>query len=161
MIVKARQNNLHLSSRKLGLVCDLVRFKTVDASLKILANLPDKGAKNLLKLLKQAIANATNNFTLDANKLYVLNCLANQAKTVKRTMPKARGSASLLRKRHSDLVLLLSDNINDKKNPNLSYNTNMVNLNKKNSLQQVTKPIIQHSVKESIDKESTKKEQKV
>ncbi|MDR2847024.1 MAG: 50S ribosomal protein L22 [Mycoplasmataceae bacterium] len=110
----AQQFGIHLSSRKAGLICDLIRSKTVDQALTILTTLDKKGAAILLKLLKSAIANATHNQALDVGKLYVLNALANQGKTIKRTLPRAKGSANLLRKRHCHLIITLSDDINDK-----------------------------------------------
>ncbi|MDR3249661.1 MAG: 50S ribosomal protein L22 [Mycoplasmataceae bacterium] len=110
----AKQKQIHISSRKLGLICDLIRGKNVIEVQKILFNLDKKGAKIISKLLNSAVANATNNFNMNINALYVLNAIADQGTTIKRTLEKAKGSASLLRKRHSHLTITVSDNKNDK-----------------------------------------------
>ncbi|MDR0753007.1 MAG: 50S ribosomal protein L22 [Mycoplasmataceae bacterium] len=110
----AKQKQIHISSRKLGLVCDLIRGKKITEAQRILMVLDKKGAKIVLKLLNSSVANATNNFSMDINKLYVLNAIADQGTTLKRTLPKAKGSASVLRKRHSHLTITISDDKNDK-----------------------------------------------
>ncbi|MDR2636387.1 MAG: 50S ribosomal protein L22 [Mycoplasmataceae bacterium] len=108
------QKQIAISPRKLGLICDLVRGKTVMQAQTILLNLDKKGAPIVLKLLNSAVANGTNNFGMNIANEYILDILANQGTIVKRTMPKAKGSASLLRKRHSHLSITVSDDINDK-----------------------------------------------
>jgi ribosomal protein L22 len=110
----AQQFGIHLSSRKAGLICDLIRLQTVAQALTILSNLDKKGAEYFLKLLKSAVANATHNQALDVTKLYILTVLANQGKTIKRTMPRAKGAANMIRKRHCHLFITLSDDQNDK-----------------------------------------------
>jgi len=115
MVAVAKQNNVHISYRKAGLVCDLVRGKKAKAAVVLLQNTPKKAARLLLKLLNSAIANATNNFGMKIDDLYVLNIVANQAPTIKRTLPRAKGSADLLKKRHSHFVIMVSDNLDDKK----------------------------------------------
>lgn len=88
----------------------------------ILFNLDKKGAEIVLKLLQSAVANATNNFGMDVTKLYILHILANQGTMIKRTLPRAKGSASLMKKRHSHLVIVISDDLNDKKSLHLIPN---------------------------------------
>ncbi|GMO16367.1 MAG: hypothetical protein Ta2E_07610 [Mycoplasmoidaceae bacterium] len=110
----AIQKSIHISPRKLGLVCDLVRGKNAIEAQTILTNLDKKGAKILLKLLNSAIANGTNNFGMNLSKMYILETVANEAAMLKRTLPRAKGSASMLRKRHSHLSIVVSDDIKDK-----------------------------------------------
>jgi ribosomal protein L22 len=112
------QRQIHISPRKLGLICDLVRGKSAIQAQTILFNLDKKGTEIVLKLLQSAVANATNNFGMDVTKLYILHILANQGTTIKRTLPRAKGSASLMRKRHSHLLIVISDDLNDKKTLN-------------------------------------------
>jgi len=115
MQTSVKQKQIHISPRKLGLVCDLIRGKKALEAQKILTNLDNKGAKIVLKLLNSAIANASNNHGMDIKNLYILIINANQGKILYRTLPKAKGSASRLRKRHSLLVITLSDNPDDRK----------------------------------------------
>lgn len=107
---RAIQRNIHISSRKAKLVCDLIRNKPVQEALTILEHTNKKAAYYLKKLLDQAISNAVNNHALNASKLYVYKVVANQGPTLKRTSPRAKGSADLIRKRHSHLEIVVSDN---------------------------------------------------
>ncbi len=111
---RALQKNIHISSRKAKLVCDLIRNKPVQEALIILENTNKKAAYFLKKLLHQAISNAVNNHALNAEKLYVYKVVANQGPTLKRTSPRAKGSADLIRKRYSHLLIVVSDDANEK-----------------------------------------------
>ena len=115
MQARASQSNIHVSPRKAKLVCDLIRNRPVTEALTILENTHKKTAVFLKKLLHQAIANATNNHAMQADKLYVYTVVANQGSTLKRTMPRAKGSADLIRKRHTHLEIVLSDDKNERK----------------------------------------------
>lgn len=109
---RAIQRQIHLSPRKAKLVCDLIRNKPVNEALSILEHTPQKAATYLKKLLDQAISNAINNHALKADKLYVYKVVANQGQTLKRTSPRAKGSADLIRKRHTHLEVVVSDDPN-------------------------------------------------
>lgn len=112
---RAIQKYIHISSRKAKLVCDLIRNKPVNEALSILEHTNKKASTYLLKLLNQAIANAINNHALQADKLYVYKVVANQGPTLKRTSPRAKGSADLIRKRYSHLEIVVSDNPDERK----------------------------------------------
>lgn len=114
MKTSAKIENVHVSPRKAGLVCALIRGKKVSQALVILQHCPQKTAKVLLKLLSSAIANATNNHNMNGDKLYVYSCVANCGTTMKRAMPRAKGSSNMIRKRHAHLVVVLSDNPSEK-----------------------------------------------
>lgn len=111
---RAIQKYIHVSSRKAKLVCDLIRNKPVQEALSILENTRKKSAFIIKKILHQAINNAINNHALNAEKLYVYKIVANQGPTLKRTSPRAKGSADLIRKRHSHIEIVVSDNPNEK-----------------------------------------------
>ena len=55
------------------------------------------------------VANATNNNNLDRDALYVKECYANEGITMKRYMPRAKGSASQILKRTSHITVVVSD----------------------------------------------------
>ena len=59
--------------------------------------------------MNSAIANATNNHEMDAEKLYVAECYANQGPTLKRVRPRAQGRAFRIRKRTSHITLVLKE----------------------------------------------------
>jgi ribosomal protein L22 len=115
MKARAIQNNIHVSSRKANLVADLIRHRKVIEALTILENVEKKMGRIFKKLLNGAIANATNNHQMNGEKLYVYEVTANQGTTIKRSLPRAKGSAHMMRKRHSNLVIVLSDDFDQKK----------------------------------------------
>lgn len=104
---RAIAKNVRVTPRKARLVMDLVRGKDVKEALGILANLNKAAATPVSKLIKSAAANATNNFGMDADKLYVATIYANDGLRMKRYMPRAKGSASGLVKRCSHITVVV------------------------------------------------------
>jgi ribosomal protein L22 len=115
MKARAIQNNIHVSSRKANLVADLIRHRQVIEALTILDNVEKKMGRIFKRLINGAIANATNNHQMNGEQLYVYEVTANQGTTIKRSLPRAKGSAHMIRKRHSNLVIVLSDDKDQKK----------------------------------------------
>ena len=109
------QSAIHVSSQKANLVCDLVRNQPVMKALVILDNTPNKTARIIKKILNSAIANATNNHAMNASNLYIYEITANQGKTLKRMIPRAKGSSSPVRKRFVSIKIVLSDDKDQKK----------------------------------------------
>ena len=110
----ARVRNIHCSSSKVKLVIDLIRNKKVTEALIILDHTNKKVAYEIKKLLNSAISNATNNHSMQADKLYIYQIFVSQGRTNKRTLPRAKGSANLIRKRHSHITIVLSDDPQEK-----------------------------------------------
>jgi len=75
----------------------------------ILKFLPNKAARITGKVLKSACANATHNFQMDESKLYVKACYADEGITLKRYMPRAKGSASPIMKRTSHITVVVAE----------------------------------------------------
>ena len=111
MKARAITKNVHVSYRKANLVCELIRNKKVTDALTILQHTDKKTSALLLKILQSAIANATNNHAMNASQLYVYAAIANQGRTIKRAMPRAKGSSNMIRKRHTHLEIVLSDDL--------------------------------------------------
>ncbi|MBQ1204157.1 MAG: 50S ribosomal protein L22, partial [Loktanella sp.] len=63
----------------------------------------------ITKVVKSAVANATHNFQLDEEKLYIKACYANEGVTLKRFLPRAKGSASALNKRTSHITVVVEE----------------------------------------------------
>ena len=104
---RAIAKNVRVTPRKVRLVIDLVRGLDVKEALGILANLNKAAAVPVSKLIKSAAANATNNFGMDADKLYVATIYANDGLRMKRYMPRAKGSASGLVRRCSHITVVV------------------------------------------------------
>jgi large subunit ribosomal protein L22 len=131
---RALQRNIKISARKAGLVCDLVRFKKATTALNILENTDKKFAPFVLKLLRSAMANATNNHNMSTENLYIQSIVANQGPTAKRTMPRAKGSADIIRKRTTHLEIILSD---EPKKVKISKNSKKADTGKTKTLTKV------------------------
>ena len=100
---------IRISSRKVKVVIDLIRGKSVDEAEAILLYTPKAAAEPVLKLLRSAIANAEINLELSRDNLYVAEIFANQGPTLKRYRPRARGSAFHIRKRTSHITVILDE----------------------------------------------------
>ncbi len=98
-----------MSSRKAGFVLDAVRGKNVNEAIGILTYSPRYASSVILKLVKSAIANAENNNGMDADNLYIEECFANQAPTMKRMRPRAQGRAYRILKRTSHITVILNE----------------------------------------------------
>jgi large subunit ribosomal protein L22 len=109
MEVKAVAKNVRLTPRKVRLVLDLVRGKDVKEALAILKFTPRNTAPVVAKVIKSAAANAKNNHQLDEDKLYVKACYADEARVLKRWMPRAKGSASQILKRSSHITVVVDE----------------------------------------------------
>ena len=107
--VKATAKTVRVTTRKAKLVLDLIRGKDIKEALAILKFLPNKAARITYKVAKSAVANATHNFQMDEDKLYVKECYANEGVTLKRFMPRAKGSASPIMKRTSHITVVVAE----------------------------------------------------
>ena len=106
---KATLKYARISSRKVKIVIDLIRGKSVDEALAIVKFTPKASSEIIEKLLKSAIANAENNHGMAHEKLYVAEVYANQGPTLKRIRPAAKGSAVRIRKRTSHITIVLKE----------------------------------------------------
>ncbi len=104
---RAIAKNVRITPRKARLVMDLVRGKDVKEALGILSNVNRAASEPVMKLIKSAAANATNNFGMDADSLYIAQIWANDGLRMKRYLPRAKGSASGLVKRNSHLYVVV------------------------------------------------------
>jgi len=84
-------------------------------ALSLLKFTPKKAAPLISKTLKSAIANAENNNNLRLDKLVVLEATVGEGPTIKRFVPKARGSAGPIRKRTSHIRIVLTDDVEIKR----------------------------------------------
>jgi large subunit ribosomal protein L22 len=109
MEVKARLRFVRIAPRKARLVADLIRGKGSEESLNILAFTKKAAAKIVSKLLKSAIANATQKKTIDIDRLYVKQIMVDQGPMMKRFQPRALGRATTIRKRSSHIAIVLDE----------------------------------------------------
>lgn len=99
---------VRISSRKVRIVIDLIRGKSVREAEAILRYTPKAATEPVLKLLNSAVANAENNLELNRDDLYVAEVYANQGPTLMRFRARARGRASRIRKRTSHITIIVA-----------------------------------------------------
>ena len=109
MEVKSTYKYARISPKKARDVARAIQGMPVSEALDALAYTPRKAAQLLSKTLKSAVANAENNFELDAEELTVKEATVGDGPTFKRFKPRARGSAGAIRKRTSHLYITLTD----------------------------------------------------
>ena len=104
---KAIARNVKVTPRKVRLVIDLVRGLEVKQALSILGNVNRSASKPVIKVIKSAVAYAVNNLGMDEDTLYIDEIYANDGLKMKRYMPRAKGSASGLVKRSSNITVVV------------------------------------------------------
>ncbi|AOY75099.1 50S ribosomal protein L22 [Clostridium formicaceticum] len=109
MEAKAIARFVRIAPRKAQQVVDLVRGKKVDEALAILKYTPKAAAPIVEKVVKSALANAENNYSMDRDSLYVAEIYADQGPTMKRFRPRAMGRATTIRKRTSHIGVVLKE----------------------------------------------------
>lgn len=107
---KATAYQVRIAPRKVRLVLDTVRGKSVNEAYAILKFLPNTGTEPVYKVLNSAVANAENNYALDRADLVVAEAYANEGPTMKRFRPRAKGSASRINKRTSHITIVVAEN---------------------------------------------------
>ena len=107
MPVNAVLRFARIAPRKARLVADAIRGLPVPQAEVRLRMLEPRAAQLLAKLLKSAVANATQNFHLDPKGLRVARVLVNEGPKLKRWMPRARGTANRIVKRTSHIEVVL------------------------------------------------------
>ena len=109
MRVKTSLRYLRIAPRKVRLVADLIRGKTVEQAQTILNFVRKRAAIPLLKLLNSAIANAHHNFQLEKENLYIRELRVDEGPKLKRWRPRARGQAFEIQKKTSHVTLVLEE----------------------------------------------------
>ncbi|MFA5802331.1 MAG: 50S ribosomal protein L22 [Thermoleophilia bacterium] len=100
---------VRISPRKLRLVTDMVRGKSVADARSVLAFTPRGGSVVVEKVISSAVANAENNYDMSGDDLYVSSIYVNEGPTLKRFRPRAMGRASQIRKRTSHITVIVTE----------------------------------------------------
>ena len=106
MIAKAEAKFLRISPRKVRQVVDLIRHKDVLQATALLNNLNKGPCEYLIKILKQATANAKVK-GFNAEQLYISKLVCNEGPSWKRFKAAAFGRAVPIKKRTSHISCLL------------------------------------------------------
>lgn len=109
MEARAYLRNVRIAPRKVKIVCDLIRGKSVAEANAIMMNTPKAASELLIKLLKSAVANAENNNNMDVDKLYVAEVFVTPGPIMKRIRPMSHGRAFRILKRTSHITIVLKE----------------------------------------------------
>ena len=107
--VKATAKYIRIAPRKVRIVMNLVRGKSVTDALAILKFTPKVGADAVEKVLNSAIANAENNFDMDMDRLFISSAFVDQGPTLKRIHPRSRGQAFKILKHTSHITVAVNE----------------------------------------------------
>ncbi len=110
-MITASLKNHRISPRKIRVAANLVRGKSADQAILILSHTAKKGADPLVTLIESAIANAKNNFQIERETLMVKELRVDGGQVLKRSMPRSRGMANPIKKRTSNISLVLAPRV--------------------------------------------------
>jgi len=100
---------LRMSPRKVRVLAKAMSGVTVGKALDYLNFSQKRAAAPLIKLLKSAIMNASQEKGVDVDKLFVKEMLVDGGPTIKRWQARAKGSASPILKRTSHVQIMLGE----------------------------------------------------
>ena len=108
---QATARGVRTSAQKAGLVCNLIRNKSVNEAIAILQFTRKTIARDLGKVLRSAVANIqqSEGFGGDIERLFVSACYANQGPSQKRVRPAPMGRAYRVVKRSAHLTVQVSE----------------------------------------------------
>lgn len=107
---------VRVSPRKVDQVLRLIRGMQVDRAQEVLSFTPRPIARQVNKVLKSAVANATKKEEkLKVEELYVSTAVAGAAPILKRFIPRAHGRATRFWKRTSHITIVVTNDAKAKK----------------------------------------------
>lgn len=107
MAYKATHRFARISPRKVRLMADIVRGKFADEALELLRFQPQRGARMLEKVIQSALANAEDRRAPNLGELMLTDVRVDGGPMFKRMMPRARGMASVIKRRMSHIRVTL------------------------------------------------------
>ena len=107
--VKATARDVGASTKRLKPIVDLIRGKPVNQALDTLKLLPSPWARTVAKVVRSAAANAENNLLMDPDNLIIIAVVADQARVLKRSRPRARGRIGRITKRSSHITVVVNE----------------------------------------------------
>ena len=113
--VKSINRNVRSSPRKVNLLLKNIRGKKADIAIRDLSFARQRVALDIKKTIQAAVANAENNNQYDIDNLYVEEAYVGKSIVLKRFRARAKGRAAPIKKPFSNVTIILSEKINQKK----------------------------------------------
>ena len=114
-IVKSINRNVRSSPRKINILLKNIRGKKADIAIRDLSFARQRIASEIKKTVQSAVANAENNYQYDIDNLYIKEAYVGKSIVLKRFRARAKGRASGIKKPYTNLTIILSENINKKR----------------------------------------------
>ena len=114
-VVKAINKNVRSSPRKVNILLKNIRGKKVDIAIRDLSFARQRIAFDIKKTVQSALANAENNNQYDIDNLYIKEAYVGKSIVLKRFRARAKGRASGIKKPYSNVTIILSEQVNKKK----------------------------------------------
>ncbi|MEX2369049.1 MAG: 50S ribosomal protein L22 [Candidatus Paceibacterota bacterium] len=111
--MKAKLSQFRQSPRKVRLVTDAVKGKSVNDALRKLRFLTKRASSPIAKLIESAVANAEENEGKRRDDLTIASITVDQGPTLRRYRPRARGRATRINKRTSHISVSLTERNGD------------------------------------------------
>jgi large subunit ribosomal protein L22 len=110
METKASLKNVRITPRKMGVIADEVRGKSVAQAMNYLALSPRRRVAGLIaNAIKSAVANAEQKGSMDIDHLVIKTILVGKGPTLKRFKARAKGSASRILKYSCNLKVFVGE----------------------------------------------------
>ena len=104
--MKALLKNYRQSPRKVRLIADIVRGKSIKQALQTLTFVNKRASEPFAKLIRSAEANAKSQ-GVAVETLIIKSVAVDKGTVLKRSMPRARGSSAPINKRNSHIKIEL------------------------------------------------------
>jgi large subunit ribosomal protein L22 len=105
--IRAVSKYVRMSPSKIRRVLRQIQGKTASEALLFLKFMPYASRAPIIKVLKSAIANSKNKFTLKQKTLVIKAAFANQGPVMKRIRQRAQGRAYKIQKATSHITIIL------------------------------------------------------
>jgi large subunit ribosomal protein L22 len=108
-IVYSKLKNARISPRKFNLVAGLVRGKNAKSAIDLLRFTPKRGAKILSPVIMSALKNASNNYNFNEDNMVISDIKVGPGKTAKSGRFAAKGRFNKIRKRSTNVTVILKE----------------------------------------------------
>ena len=109
MVAKSILKFMKVSPKKVNIMLDIIRGKNVEDAFSLLSSSKKKSSPLIAKVLKSAVANASEKGHSDTDTLYVKTATATKGPALKRYKARAMGRATPRKRRMSHLTIELEE----------------------------------------------------
>src|SRR5688572_28050407 len=109
MEVSARGKNVRISPRKVRLLLQPLKGRSINEAISILRNVNMPVARKVEKIVKSAAANAENNYQLIADELRIKAAFADEGTRLHRFRAGPRGRAKPWTRRYAHVTVIVED----------------------------------------------------